>query len=81
MSLNQYKGICFICGKEVPPRKGDFQNIGSLSKELKKNYTGANYRGKWLVRCFGCKGLGNNPLKLNEIKMPYNQRVRNENII
>ena len=59
MSLNQYKGKCFMCGKEVLPLKGDFQSIGTLSKSLKKNYTGENYKGKWLVRCFGCKGLGN----------------------
>lgn len=59
MSLTRYDGICFMCGKTVKAGKGDFQSIGSLSKELKKNYTGANYKGKWLVRCFQCKGLGN----------------------
>lgn len=59
MALNRYKGICFICGQNVPPRKGDFQNISTLPKSIRKKYTGVNYKGSWLVRCFGCKGLGN----------------------
>jgi len=59
MSLNKYKGVCFICDKEVLPYKGDFQSIECLPKKIKKGYVGANYKGKWLVRCFACKGKGN----------------------
>ena len=60
MWLNKYKGICFICGKEVLPHRGDFQSIGSLPKKIRKKYTGVNYKGKWLVRCFNCKGKDTN---------------------
>jgi DNA-directed RNA polymerase subunit N (RpoN/RPB10) len=57
--LTRFDGVCFKCGKTVKAGKGDFQSIGSLSKELKKQHTGKNYHGKWLVRCFSCKGTGN----------------------
>ncbi len=55
----QYPGVCFKCNRNVPAGKGDFQSIGSLPKGMRSNYTGANYKGKWLVRCFLCKGTGN----------------------
>lgn len=63
MSVTKYKGTCDFCGKNVPAGKGDFQSIGSLSKKAKALYTGANYKGKWLIRCFGCRGTGNMPLR------------------
>lgn len=63
MSLNRFAGKCFICGHDVPTGKGDFQSVGSLPKDIRKNYTGANYKGKWLIRCFKCKGSGNYPSK------------------
>jgi len=56
-----------MCDKEVPPRKGDFQHIKSLPNKEKVKHTGANYHGKWLVRCFACKGLGNKPLKQEQL--------------
>jgi len=56
MSLNQYKGICFRCGDEVLPHKGDFQAAYTLGKTLRNKIA-----GKWLIRCFACKGLGNKP--------------------
>lgn len=59
MSVTQYNGICFMCGKNVPAGRGDFQSVGSLPKKDRSKYAG---RGKWLVRCFQCKGLGNKPL-------------------
>lgn len=57
MSVNQYKGICFICGREVPPGKGDFQSKGSLPKSWRNKIA-----GRWLVRGFECKNMGNKPL-------------------
>ncbi len=65
MSLNKYPEKCFICGKDVPAGNGDFQSVGSLPKDIRKQYTGVNYRGKWLIRCFNCKGVGNNPTNHN----------------
>jgi len=67
MSLTRYDGVCFRCGKQVKAGNGDFQSIGTLPKDLKKNYTGANYKGKWLVRCFGCKNMGNKVLPSKDI--------------
>lgn len=58
MSLTRYDGICFRCGKSVKAGKGDFQSKGSLSKKQRSKIL-----GKWLVRCFGCKNLGNKPLE------------------
>jgi len=57
MALNKYKGICFICGKEVPPKHGDFQSVGSLPKKYR-----GKIMGKWLVRGHECKLKGNHPL-------------------
>ena len=59
MAKNMYKGICFICGKEVPAGAGDFQSRGSLNEKTKKLVP---YTGRWLVRCRG-KHQGNIPLK------------------
>lgn len=58
MSLTRYDGVCFRCGKTVKAGKGDFQSVGSLPKPQRAKYAG---KGKWLVRCFGCKGVGNKP--------------------
>lgn len=68
MSVNKYAGVCFICGKNVAPGKGDFQSTGSLSKEKRKKIV-----GRWLVRCFGCKGLGNKPME----NSPFNKILNN----
>jgi len=57
MATNLYKGKCFICGKEVPVGKGDFQSRGSLNEKTKKLVP---YTGRWLVRCRG-KHIGNVP--------------------
>lgn len=53
---NRYKGICFRCGKEVPPHGGWFQSRGSLPLEEKKKLS---FGGRWLVRCEDCKNTGN----------------------
>lgn len=57
MSLINYEGICDFCGRYTEARKGDFQSIGSLSKKEKALFTKQNYKGKWLIRCFHCKGI------------------------
>lgn len=57
MSLIKYKGKCDFCGKDTEAFKGDFQSIGSLGKKEKKFFVGENYKGKWLIRCFGCNGI------------------------
>lgn len=57
MSLIQYGGKCDFCGRDTKPFKGDFQSIGSLGKKEKAHFTGQNYKGKWLIRCFGCRGV------------------------
>ena len=57
MSLTRYDGKCFRCGKFVPAGKGDFQARNSLSHTERVKYI-----GKWLVRCFACRGLGNKSL-------------------
>ena len=62
MSLNRYQGICFVCGKIVPPGKGDFQSRKSISVRQRSLVT---TNGKWLVRCFSCKRMGNEPNKFN----------------
>lgn len=53
---NQFKGNCFLCGKEVPPGHGFFQNKGHMSKEERKQFVGG---GRWLIRCVDCIGKGN----------------------
>lgn len=58
MSLTRYGGTCFICGKTVKAGKGDFQSKGSLPKKLR-----GKILGRWLIRCFGCKNMGNKPLE------------------
>jgi hypothetical protein len=58
MSLTKYDGICFICGKQVKAGKGDFQSTGSLPKSWRNKI-----KGKWLVRGFECKNLGNRPME------------------
>lgn len=65
MSTIRYAGTCNWCGKHVQPGRGDFQSIGSLSKDIRKHFTGANFKTKWLIRCFGCKGLGNKSVILS----------------
>jgi hypothetical protein len=67
MSLIRYAGTCDFCGKHTLSGKGDFQSIGSLSKKTKQLYTGAGYKGKWLIRCFKCKGTGNVPLRAKNL--------------
>jgi hypothetical protein len=62
-----YPGNCDFCGKYVPKGKGDFQSIGSLSKKQKKLFTGVNYKGKWLIRCFQCKHTGNVTLRQKQL--------------
>lgn len=62
--LTKYKGVCDFCGRETHAGKGDFQSIGSLPQKYKHLYTGKNYQGKWLIRCFHCKGAGNTTLKI-----------------
>ena len=57
MSLTRYDGDCFRCGTFVKAGKGDFQSVGTLPKKER-----VKYRKRWLVRCFGCKGLGNVPI-------------------
>lgn len=47
-----------MCGKDVPAGKGDFQSVGSLPKSWR-----SKIMGRWVVRCFGCKDLGNRPLE------------------
>ncbi len=54
MSLTRYDGFCFRCGKTVKAGKGDFQSKTTLQKEERKKFI-----GRWLVRCFACKGTGN----------------------
>jgi len=58
MAKNIYKGICFICHKEVPALCGDFQSRGSLNEKTKKLVP---YTGRWLVRCRN-KHIGNLPI-------------------
>lgn len=67
MSLTKYNGICDFCGAETPAGKGDFQSICSLGKNAKKLFTGQNYKGKWLIRCFKCKGTGNKTLREKQL--------------
>lgn len=50
----QFDGFCFRCGKNVKAGKGYFQSKVTLPKEDRKKYI-----GKWIVRCFACRGLGN----------------------
>lgn len=57
MSLIKFSGNCDFCGKPTKEFKGDFQSIGSLGKKEKMFFTGKNYKGKWLIRCFSCKGI------------------------
>ena len=54
----QYPSKCFRCKKNVPAGKGDIQSIGSLSKNMRSQFA-TGFHGKWLVRCFACKGQGN----------------------
>ena len=68
MATNAYEGICDWCGVKVPPCRGDFQSIGSLPKDYKKWYTGLNYKGRWLIRCFNCRGTGNETIKIKNLK-------------
>ncbi len=57
MSLINFAGNCDFCGNHTPAFKGDFQSIGSLGKKEKQLFVGQNYKGKWLIRCFKCKGV------------------------
>ena len=59
MSVNQYPGICAFCNRNVPAGRGDFQSKGSLSKKTRYKLAQIRHPGKWLVRCFRCKGAGN----------------------
>lgn len=61
--LTKYDSECFRCHKKVPAGEGDIQRINS-----KKMYKLMGRWG-WVVRCFGCKGKGNEVLEvLNEVK-------------
>lgn len=66
MSLIQYGGICNFCGRKTEAGKGDFQSIGSLNKKERTLFTGANFKSKWLIRCFRCKGK-KHTLKFEEL--------------
>lgn len=55
--LTKFDGVCDFCGEKTEAGRGDFQSIGSLGKEQKKLFTGFGFKGKWLVRCFRCKGI------------------------
>jgi len=46
--LTKYAGNCFRCHKHVQIKEGDIQRAN----------------GDWLIRCFACKGKGNQPLPL-----------------
>jgi hypothetical protein len=53
---------------------GDFQNKSSLPKKIRSKII-----GKWLVRCHGCKGLGNKPLESSPFyKIFYEKEVVNK---
>lgn len=58
---NKYPGHCYICGRPMKKGEGWFQSKGTLSVLQRRSY-----QGKWILRCTGCKGLGNKPLE--EIK-------------
>lgn len=60
--LIKYPGVCDWCGKKVEAGKGDFQSVGSLPKHIREKFTGKNYKGRWLIRCFNCKGRPNEDL-------------------
>lgn len=61
----KYDGICFVCGEKVKSGNGDIQSKGSIPKEYRKLFY-----GKWLIRCFECKGAGNVPNKKFLTKTP-----------
>lgn len=61
----KYDCICFRCGKKVEAGKGDFQAYWSLKKSERQL---VNKKGRWLVRCFACKGQGNIPI--NNLTLP-----------
>ena len=58
MTLSYYGGTCFRCGKKVEPGKGDFQHKRTLPKKIRNNLF-----GRWVVRCFSCKKMGNKPIE------------------
>lgn len=58
---NMYAGNCFLCPKRVEKGEGFFQSVGSLPKQDRLKYVG---KGKWLLRCQNCVGVGNK-LKAN----------------
>lgn len=55
--LIKFAGTCDFCGQYTKAGEGDFQSIGSLSKKEKDLFVGVHYKGKWLIRCFMCKGV------------------------
>lgn len=70
---NTYEGYCSWCGRLVKPNQGYIQSIGSLDPETKKLFTGANYKGKWLIRCKKCVGVPNQELS---DKLEYDRLVK-----
>lgn len=60
MSVTRYAGQCAFCGKQTPAGKGDFQSKGSLPKKTRAKLAAMRHPGMWLIRCFRCKGAGNN---------------------
>jgi len=65
--LNRYAGDCAFCGRPTGADQGDFQSIGSLGKKERKLFTGVNYTGRWLIRCFRCKGAGNQTMRSKKL--------------
>lgn len=57
-----------MCGRNVEVGKGDFQSTATLHKKDRLKVS-----GKWLVRCHGCKGLGNKPLSSSPFYETFNK--------
>jgi hypothetical protein len=51
MSRNQFAGICFRCGKLVPPKEGHFERVGRLAV---KKYGALAAGKKWIVQHADC---------------------------
>ncbi len=73
MSLISFGGICDFCGKDTKAGKGHFQSIGSLGKKEKAFFTGVNYKGKWLIRCFQCKGIRHTLIYSNYLRQKHDK--------
>lgn len=67
MAAIKYPGVCDFCGKECKAGGGDFQSVGSLPPDIKKYHVNQHYTGKWLIRCYGCKNVGNETIKYKQL--------------